>query len=285
MAERRGSAQYESSYRETVALAERVPAERRADPGVCGSWSLKDLVGHLAASDADLVLELEAKRDGLRSPTTSEPDWDAINAEETRLRTDWYWEQIMDEVRVNHDRLVSLLHDPGQNADDEPVHVHWDEHRTEIEHWLEANGYGDLVTNPERPREIYLTLQQSVVELVSDMPESIRNEPGVCGNWTLAELMAHLAFWDGVVADRLSARKAGIPWEADQRELDIINSEAAMMRADSTWEEILAELTTNRERLESLLADPGEGDGFKIYMHWQSHGAQIEAWTAEHSHV
>jgi hypothetical protein len=285
VAEQRGSAQYEWSYRKTLALAEQVPAELRSDPGVCGTWSLKDLMGHLAFWDDDLADELDAKRMGTRLPTSSERDWEAINADQAKLRAEWDWDAVINEVRANHERLVPLLNDPGENADDEPIHEHWDEHRSQIEGWLQANGHGDSEPRVERARETYLALQQSTVELAAGLPEALRNDPGVCGNWTLTELMAHLAFWDGVVADRLSARKAGIPWESDQRELDIINSEAAMVRADCTWDEILDELTTNRERLESLLADPGEGAGFKIYMHWQAHGAQIEAWAAEHSHV
>lgn len=285
VAEQRGSAQYESAFRTTLTLADRFPADRRAEAGVCGSWSLKDLMGHLAFWDGDLALELEAKRDGLRLPTSSERDWQAINTEQARFRADWDWEAVMDELRVNHQRLVPLLNDPGENSDDEPIHAHWDGHRAQIEHWLEDKGHANLVTNPERPRETYLALQQSTVELASEMPESLRNEPGVCGNWTLAELMAHLAFWDGVVADRLSARKAGVPWEADSRDLEVINSEALAMRSDLTWNEILDELAANRGRLETLLIDPGEGGGYKIYTHWQEHGPQIEAWAATHSHV
>ena len=242
-------------------------------------------MGHLAFWDGDLALELDAKRNGTRLPTSSERDWQAINTEQAHLRADWDWDAIMDEMRVNHERLVPFLNDPGENNDDEPIHAHWDEHRAQIERWLEANGHADLVTSHKGAPETYLALQQSTVELANGMPESLRNEPGVCGNWTLAELMAHLAFWDGVVADRLSARKSGTPWEPDPRELDIVNSEAIAMRSDLTWNEILDELATNRDRLEALLVDPGEGGGYKIYTHWQEHRAQIEAWAAAHSHV
>jgi hypothetical protein len=285
VAEQRGSAQYESSYRATLALAGAFPANRRSESGVCGSWSLKDLLGHLAFWDADLALELDARQSGERLPTSSERDWNAINTEQARLRADHDWEAIVAEVRANHDRLVPLLDNPGEFPDDDPIQEHWDEHRAQIENWLEAQRHPDSATTTEWARDMYLTLQQSTIELATGLPESMRDEPGVCGSWTLAELMSHLAFWDGVVADRLSARKSGKVWESDTRGYDVINAEASAARSDLTWDDIVGELVANRERLESLLLDPGEGDGFKIYTHWQAHGAEIEAWASEHSHV
>ena len=250
-----------------------------------GGWTAAGLLGHLAFWDGDLALELEARREGKRLPTSSERDWNSINTEQARLRADHDWDQIMAEVRANHDRLVPLLDDPGEYPDDDQIHEHWDEHRAQIERWLQSQGLPDSAATTERARETYVTLHESTMELATGLPKSMRDEPGVCGSWTLAELMAHLAFWDGVVADRLSAQKSGKTWEADTRSYDFINAEAAAARSDLTWDEIVGELIWNRERLESLLLDPGEGDGFKIYMHWQAHGAQIEAWAAEHSHV
>ena len=122
---------------------------------------------------------------------------------------------FMREVRANHDRLVPLLIDPGENPNDEPIHEHWDEHHAQIEAWLHANGHAqsDDVARAQS-RDLYEELRRSAVETAIGVPERVRDEPGVCGSWSLKELMGHLAFWDGRVADRLAAAKGGPPFRA-----------------------------------------------------------------------
>jgi hypothetical protein len=285
VAEQRGSAQYEASYQAVLDAVALIPAADRTTPGVCGEWSLKDVLGHLAFWDGDLVAELEARKDGVRLPTSGEREWQAINTEQAAIRTDWDWDDILREVRANHDRLAPLLLDPGENPDDEPIHEHWDEHHAQIEVWLTDRGHARSSTTPERARELYEDLRRSALETAEGVPPTVRDEPGVCGTWSLKDLMGHLAFWDGLVADGLSARKAGHSIQRDTRSYDVINGEAAAVRDDCTWDEIQRELAETHRRLLPLLTDPGEADDYKIYMHWREHGAQIEAWAAQHSHI
>ena len=290
VAEQRGSAQYEASYRAVLDLVDRFPADRRTEPGVCGEWSLKDLLGHLAFWDADHADGIEAIASGSQLPSADNRDWQTINVEQAALRSNWPWDQVIAELRANHDRLAPLLDDPGESdLDEDPIHEHWDEHRAQIEAWLGAQDLGltadDDPVTAERARDAYLDLQQATMAIATAIPESMRYEPGVCGIWTLKDLMGHLAFWDGVVADGLTARKEGTRREPDRRTYDEINAEAAAMRSEWTWDEVLQEVTGNRERLIPILTDPGEADDYKIYMHWQEHGAQVEAWAGMHSHV
>jgi DinB family protein/mycothiol maleylpyruvate isomerase-like protein len=285
VAEHRGSTRYEASYQGVLDAIAHVSAGQRATPGVCGDWSLKDLLGHLAFWDGDLAAELEAKQQGITLPTSSERDWQVINTEQAANRAGWDWDEVMREVRENHDRLVPLLNDPGENPNDEPIHEHWDEHHAQIESWLARNGHTTDDLSPGRSRDLYEELRQSALQTALGVPETVRDEPGVCGRWSLKELMGHLAFWDGRVADRLEARKANRAWQSDVRSYDVINAEAAAGRSTCTWDEIRAELSETHARLLPLLTNPGEEGDYRIYMHWREHGAQIEAWAAQHSHV
>lgn len=285
MAEQRGSARYEASYQTVLDAVALVPSAQRTTPGVCGDWSLKDVLGHLAFWDGDLAVELEAKKNGVTLPTSSERDWQAINSEQAAIRAEWDWDDVLREVRENHDRLVPVLNDPGENPNDEPIHEHWDEHHAQIDAWLTANGHAKDDLAPERSRDLYEELRRSAVQTALGVPETLCDEPGVCGSWSLKELMGHLAFWDSRVADRLEARKAGRTWQRDSRSYDVINAEAAAARSTCTWDEIQAELAETHARLLPLLSDPGEEGDYRIYMHWREHGAQIEAWAAAHSHV
>ncbi len=137
MSEQRGSAAYEASYQATLDVVDEVPVERRNEPGVCGVWSLKDLMGHLAFWDGIEADEMVARKAG--ATFSFDDSDDTANAREAARRADWAWDEIMTEVAANRERLVPLLIDPGTKPGSEPIHEHWDEHRAQIEAWLAAN--------------------------------------------------------------------------------------------------------------------------------------------------
>ena len=107
-----------------------------------------------------------------------------------------------------------------------------------------------------------------------------RNTPGVCGHWTLRDMMAHLAYWDGWMADSLAAKQRGEQPAPISEEYDVINAREHEKRVYLTWDEVIAEQVRNRERLLPLMIDPGEDAGWSIYEHWQEHGEQIAAFAA-----
>ena len=137
MTEQRGSAAYEASYQATLDLVDEFPIERREVPGVCGVWSLKDLMGHLAFWDGVEADEMTARKAG--ADFSFDDSDDSANAREAALRADWTWDEVMTEVAANRERLIPLLVDPGTKPGGEPIHEHWDEHRLQTEAWLAAN--------------------------------------------------------------------------------------------------------------------------------------------------
>ena len=137
MTEQRGSAPYEASYQATLDVVDRVPVDRRGEPGVVGEWSLKDAMGHLAFWDGIEADEIAARSAG--RDFSFEDDDDSANAREAARRTSWSWDEIMTEIAANRERLIPLLVDPGPKPGAYPIHEHWDEHRVQIETWLAAN--------------------------------------------------------------------------------------------------------------------------------------------------
>ena len=107
-----------------------------------------------------------------------------------------------------------------------------------------------------------------------------RNTPGVCGHWTLRDMMAHLAYWDGWMADSLAAKQRGEQPAPISEEYDVINAREHEKRVYLNWDEVIAEQVRNRERLLPLMIDPGEDPSWSIYEHWQEHGEQIAAFAA-----
>lgn len=131
------SEQYAERSGAGLASAMRVPPDRREEPGVCGEWSLKDLLGHLAYWDSVRVGKLEAEAAG-GTILTDERDDDTINAEQAGIRADWSWDDVLNEVTSTRERLIALLKQPSK-LDNSDVGSHWLGHREQIEAWLARN--------------------------------------------------------------------------------------------------------------------------------------------------
>jgi hypothetical protein len=127
--------------------------------------------------------------------------------------------------------------------------------------------------------DTYLATVKSVLADVERIPESERDTPGVCGYWTLRDMMAHLAFWDGWIANSLASRKRGEQPEPISEPFDVINAREHEKRAHLSWDEVMAEQNRVRELVLPLMIDPGEDPGWSIYEHWQEHGEQIAAFA------
>ena len=126
--------QYASRVAAALATVEQVSSELRETTGVTERWSVKDLLGHCAYWDSVHVAEMEAEFAG--EPILEDGrDDDVINAEQFAIRANWSWQQIMDEVIANRDRLAQLLKRPSR-YDQSGSGEHWIEHRQQIEDWL-----------------------------------------------------------------------------------------------------------------------------------------------------
>ena len=157
-----------------------------------------------------------------------------------------------------HARLIPLLENPGEDPDDEPIAAHWEEHHARSKTWLTAKDHwqpreDDL---PEVSHDAYIIFFSPVREIVNEIPNHLREEPGVCGDWSLKDLMGHLAYWDGMVADELIARKNGKQRQPESRTYDEINADAFAQRRDRSWDDIIAEVVSNQEAADPTPARP-----------------------------
>lgn len=144
---------------------EKVPDERRAEPGLAGGWSVKDTLVHLTYWEGQLVTLLFQLRSGSQ-PTTlhfSGRDVDEINAAWFEQGQGRAWEQAWSDFQglgIQLPRRVAAFNDEelnqagtfkrlgtrplwdwivGDSSD------HEDEHRAAIEAWLKTarSGEGD----------------------------------------------------------------------------------------------------------------------------------------------
>jgi hypothetical protein len=128
------------------AFAGVAPAAMEA-PGVSGSWSLKQVLGHLAYWDAWEASDLREKVAG---NTVEQVDWQAENDLHVPSIATQALEAVLDGLHRDHDAIVSQLRalDPfDQRTPELATHVlssttsHYDEHAAAIRAWRERTGH------------------------------------------------------------------------------------------------------------------------------------------------
>lgn len=128
-----------------LALASQVDADRATEPGVCGTWSAKETVAHMAAWDWEgerHFRELHTK-DGERRRYDS----DAFNTAAVEERAGQSWDETLDELRrANMTFAASLANVSTSDQAAEPGYARWlnavtghyTEHANQIREWMAA---------------------------------------------------------------------------------------------------------------------------------------------------
>jgi uncharacterized damage-inducible protein DinB len=82
-------------------------------PGVCGYWSVKDILTHLTVYEYVLVEALStlAVNESIATPTLERwmKDGEQVNKDEIRLREQWAAESVRDEYQAVRDQAMQML--------------------------------------------------------------------------------------------------------------------------------------------------------------------------------
>jgi uncharacterized protein (TIGR03083 family) len=105
------------SRTELESVVSQVPPERMTEPGACGSWSVKDVLAHLAIGNDWLALQLERRARG-EGPSSEELQRDQeLGLADNETRNTYYAHQHRDldlayvrdwDSRANERMLVAL---------------------------------------------------------------------------------------------------------------------------------------------------------------------------------
>lgn len=140
--------------------------------------------------------------------------------------------------------------------------------------------------------------------------EARMEAPGVVGDWTTKDLVAHVGFWERWVGGKLSASLEGqevsilgpfeneMPPEAKDWDTDLINAWAYERNRNRPVAEVVMEEQQIYRRLDTMLRGMRDEDIFtpgrfswaregvlgavagNTYDHWPEHIQSIEAWLA-----
>ena len=122
-----------------------------------------------------------------------------------------------------------------------------------------------------------------LMDAIEGLPEMRMSEPGVAGNWSVKDVLGHVAYWEGRAIGTVERALNGEPeLDVNDASVDTINEGVHEERADWTVEQALGELHETHGRFMSALRqhpaiDPDliEGDTFE---HYDEHAADIRAW-------
>jgi hypothetical protein len=116
---------------------------------------------------------------------------------------------------------------------------------------------------------------------LNGLPTDRMSEAGVTGEWSVKEILGHVALWDRYSVIQAERRLAGDLTEPDPHDTDAVNAEDR--DAKSTWDisEIQAELITAHDALVAAYTALPTFDQIKIdedWIHYDEHAAEIRDW-------
>jgi hypothetical protein len=103
-------AKIDAAWRDWLDALNSVPEARWTEPGVCGDWSIKDLLGHVAVWDNIAVRKLGRKaKDADEATPAPAKTWQEINDETAARRASRTIEEQRDEMQQSHANLLHVL--------------------------------------------------------------------------------------------------------------------------------------------------------------------------------
>ena len=127
---------------------------------------------------------------------------------------------------------------------------------------------------------------RGLMDALAGIPEERLTEPGVVGDWSVKDLLGHVAVWD---AHAVAAVRRYLAGEApDQVDWEAINEREAAARAGRSVPEQRSEMEAAHEQVCSLvrglrppdLAALGVRHSIAVdtHEHYDEHAAEIRAW-------
>ena len=116
---------------------------------------------------------------------------------------------------------------------------------------------------------------------IGSVPEERWSEAGVCGAWSIKDLLGHLAVWDDLTIQYLKLIAAGE--EIVDIDFDSLNNKEASLRADRRIDEQRAEMFSSHAAMLAYLPLAAgidlTGIGGNTWEHYPEHTVQVVAWS------
>lgn len=123
---------------------------------------------------------------------------------------------------------------------------------------------------------------------LDEVPPERREEAGACGEWSVKDLIGHVALWDARIAEQIRQILANETREAFDGQA--LNEASAAANAARPLDELLEEMRHSHEALTAALVGLAADDPDQLKLcrraaevaakHYKEHGAEVRAWQA-----
>ena len=126
--------------------------------------------------------------------------------------------------------------------------------------------------------------QAEFVQVSVQLDPEKREQPGVCGDWSPKDVVAHLVGWDQAFLEFINDPDNFIPPD----DIDLFNERSVQVRKQLSWSVVMQEMEINFRQLQQAVASVNAD--MKIYdwtMRWLGgrtedydlHRSQFEVWV------
>lgn len=121
---------------------------------------------------------------------------------------------------------------------------------------------------------------EELMSVTRDLDDEQIQMPGVVGNWSTKDTLAHISFWEDRFSDVIEGTlEQTIP---EGQTIDGVNDEAAADRQGWPIEKVWQELERSHDRVRQLVGATPDLDQRRVeiltWRHYQGHAEDIRAW-------
>jgi hypothetical protein len=238
-------------------------------------WTVKDLLAHISAWDRWEHRTMAVMLAGEQPDFIAVEDIDAFNAAAVAKWRDRSLSEVLAELRDARATWLAWLRQVPPEAFFQPrwfqdwdwrfpncLEVQWQhdaEHAKQIAAWRHQNA-PEGSSGPKAALSAALdAARQELLAAAALVPPEDRMSRCVCGEWTLKDVVGHLADWEWVGVEGLRDMAAGRTPQCEQvADIESWNQAHVEARRDQLWEEIWADLQGAREGLAGVLDEMSE---------------------------
>jgi uncharacterized damage-inducible protein DinB len=122
---------------------------------------------------------------------------------------------------------------------------------------------------------------QELLAAIDGIPDERMSEPGVAGDWSVKDILAHIAYWEDSLVAGLERKRTGEP-NLDGGDYEPINAREHAARADWSLARVREEMQAAHQRVTAALESTPDVDpddvGGDTWDHYNEHADSIRAW-------
>ncbi len=265
------------------------------EPPVFDDWTAKDLLAHIAAWDELFAERIERIVAG-REKEIASVDLDARNAALHAEHKNWSLEKAVKLCTTARQEFLATL----TQLSDEEFHrqrrMPWGETSARV--WTEWRARHDAAHTADMaawretlelesktgPKDVLLAAlvaaREELLAAAALIPPEERTSRPACGEWTLKDVLAHMADWEWLGVEALRYMAAGQPPQVEHvKDIDAWNRARAEARRDQPWDDVWADFYAAREALLKILEGMSQADLARSFpLPWGSKGTAY--WSA-----